>query len=136
MSKLPADERNAAMAINIENEKLITLTEATKLLPLVNGKRIHVSTLWRWCRKGSRGIALEFLRVGSKIVTSYEALQRFSIALAELDDRQPGLPAYKPGCLHNRPRSEQKRQREIEKARAILVRAKIIQAAPQKVKKT
>jgi hypothetical protein len=77
------------MAINVENEKLITLTEASKLLPQVNGKRIHVSTLWRWCHKGHRGIRLEYLRVGIKIATSFEALQRFLIALTKLDEEHP-----------------------------------------------
>ena len=35
------------MKINIENEKLMTLTELAKILPMVNGKRVNNSTLWR-----------------------------------------------------------------------------------------
>lgn len=120
------------MAINIKTEKLFTLKQASRLLPLFGGKKIHVSTLWRWYRFGSGGVKLECVRFGSRIVTSYEALQRFSIARAELDDRQPGLPAYKPGSLHNRPRSEAARQRSIDEARAVLIRAKIIRTAPCK----
>ena len=30
------------------DEQLITLTEATKLLPEVDGRKVAVCTLWRW----------------------------------------------------------------------------------------
>lgn len=40
------------------DEKLITLTEAAKLLPKVNGKKPALCTLWRWCRRGLRGVFL------------------------------------------------------------------------------
>ena len=62
-------------------EELFTLTEATKVMPRVNGRRPAVSTLWRWCRKGLNGVHLEYLRVGHNIVTSRKALLRF-LALA------------------------------------------------------
>jgi len=41
------------------DEDLITLTEAAKCLPKVNGKKPAVCTLWRWCRRGLRGISLD-----------------------------------------------------------------------------
>jgi hypothetical protein len=34
-----------------QDEELITLTEATRHLPKVDGKKVPVCTLWRWCRK-------------------------------------------------------------------------------------
>jgi hypothetical protein len=114
------------MTINADIEKLVTLTEAAKLLPAVGGKRIHVSTLWRWCRKGLRGVNLEYLRVGSRIATSHEAMHRFFTALTQLDENQPQSSVYKPKCLKKRPRSDAARQRDIAEANAILVRAKII----------
>lgn len=46
------------MAIDIQTESLLSLTEATKALPRVNGKRPSISTLWRWCRRGLRGVRL------------------------------------------------------------------------------
>jgi len=119
---------------NLINEGLVTLTEATKLLPRVAGKRIHVCTLWRWCKKGLRGVNLEYLRVGSKVATTSDALQRFFAALAELDATQPST--YKLACLKNKTRSEASRQRDIENAKAILVRAKIIQTAPREAAKS
>jgi hypothetical protein len=124
------------MAIDSKQEALITLTEATKLLPRVNGKRVHISTLWRWCRRGLKGISLEYLRCGAKIVTSHEAMNRFFTALAQLDENRLQASIYKPARLKNRPRSDTARQRDIENANAILVRAKIIQTAPRETAQT
>jgi len=63
--------------MDLEQEQLLTLTEVSKLLPSFKGGRIHVSTLWRWCRKGCKGVRLEYSRLGSRIVTSRPALKRF-----------------------------------------------------------
>ena len=71
------------------DEDLITLTEAAKCLPKVNGKKPAVCTLWRWCRKGLRDVYLDCVRVGRKICTTREALLRFFTDLAEIDDRLP-----------------------------------------------
>jgi len=30
----------------------------------VDGETVSICTLWRWCRKGSRGVFLEYVRVG------------------------------------------------------------------------
>lgn len=61
----------------LENETLIALTDACKLLPSRNGKRIHYSTVYRWATKGARGRVLETILVGGIRYTSREALQRF-----------------------------------------------------------
>lgn len=71
------------------DEDLVTLTEATKLLPRVNGKRPNHSTLWRWCRRGLGGVHLEYLKVGRRIMTSRQALERFAHALAAADCGRP-----------------------------------------------
>jgi hypothetical protein len=73
------------MAIDPNEEILLSLTEATKVLPHVKGKRPARSTLWRWCRKGLQGVHLEYVRVGRDIATSREALGRFFVALAAAD---------------------------------------------------
>lgn len=67
------------------DETVLTLPEAAAAIPTQNGKRPSVSTIWRWCRKGLRGIRLEYLRCGRRILTSREALDRFFTALAVLD---------------------------------------------------
>jgi hypothetical protein len=59
-------------------EELVSLTEATKLLPKRRkGKRPNVATLYRWTTIGVRGIVLESVQVGGTRCTSREALQRF-----------------------------------------------------------
>ena len=104
------------------DEQLITLTEATKVLPTVNGKRPAICTLWRWCRKGLRGVFLEYVRVGRRICTTQEALLRFFTKLAELDERTP--PALPPG-LSRRPVTSRQRQRALAEADRILEEAGI-----------
>lgn len=74
------------MPIDLKTEQLISLSEAAKTLPRTNGKKVHDSTLWRWARKGIRGVKLEYVRVGSRICTSVEALSRFLSALTVKDD--------------------------------------------------
>lgn len=67
------------------HEHLLTLAEASKVLPSINGKRHSGLTLWRWCRRGIRGVRLEYIRVGRAMMTSQEALDRFYRALAQSD---------------------------------------------------
>ena len=121
----PTDEnghaRNDRSLLNC-GERLLSLAEATKVLPRVNGKRPAISTLWRWCRKGLNGQRLEYIRMGRNIVTSAEALGRFFTALAEADAPIEDGP---PPPRRPRTASERARQRSIEEANRILERAGI-----------
>ena len=111
------------MAIDIGQEEIISLTEATKVMPQVNGKRPAISTLWRWCRKGVRGVYLEYVRVGRNIATSREAMGRFFVALAESD---PPLPSTMVGISKKLPPATPKsRQRAIEAAERRMAKAGI-----------
>ncbi len=74
------------MAIDATQEELLSLAQAAKVMPPVNGKRPAVSTLWRWCRKGLGGVRLDYVRVGRNIATSREAMSRFFNALAAKDE--------------------------------------------------
>lgn len=76
--------------LRIMQEQFLTLTQAADLLPT----RPHVSTLWRWARKGLKGIRLEYRRMGGRVYTSAQALDRFGARLAALDDNPPA-PAPK-----------------------------------------
>lgn len=69
----------------LATERIVTFTEAPDHLPRVGGKKIHSSAVWRWARKGIRGVRLECRRIGGRFVTSVEALERFTKALAEVD---------------------------------------------------
>lgn len=66
--------------INIQLETVVSLSDAANLPQLPRrrcGKRIHSSTIFRWCQKGIRGVRLETIRVGGTLCTSIEAIQRF-----------------------------------------------------------
>jgi hypothetical protein len=78
-----------AMAFSLFEEQIVGLADAGRILPRIGGKRIHASTVWRWCRKGVRGIRLEHIRLGHRICTSVEALNRFAQRLAEAEDGGP-----------------------------------------------
>ena len=109
------------MGIDIGTEDVMGLTEVTKILPKVNGKRPSIPTLWRWCRKGLRGVQLEYIRVGRDIATSRQALNRFFTALAERDEPLAAPPAGRP-----LPRTTSRsRQRAIEEAERICEEAGI-----------
>ena len=56
--------------IDLQSEQLLTLADAARHLPT----RPHVSTIWRWAAKGG----LETVRLGGRVYTSAEALDRFA----------------------------------------------------------
>lgn len=65
--------------IEIGTEELVSLRDVPKLLPAKgNGKRIHISAVYRWVQRGIKGIRLEVIRIGGTSYTSREALQRFA----------------------------------------------------------
>ena len=68
------------------------------LLPLKQGKQVHVSTIWRWAQRGCRGHKLRLVKCGGTFVLRSE-LERFLIAI---NDRTPnhavahGAPSAPP----------------------------------------
>jgi hypothetical protein len=67
--------------IDLSHENLITFKEVTQHLPKrPNGRRLHVSCIYRWSSKGINGVKLETIRIGGTTYTSLEALQRFADA--------------------------------------------------------
>jgi hypothetical protein len=76
-------EKEFVMAIDVFKESVLSLAEATKRLPRVRrGKKPHVSSLYRWAKRGKRCsdgtvARLEIIKVGGTTCTSLEALQRF-----------------------------------------------------------
>ena len=97
------------------DEDIMSLAEASKRLPRVDGRRPHASTIWRWARRGVsvRGpdgervrIYLETRRLGPKVVTSAEALERFSERLAAVE-----LPELtRPPTFPRRPRKRAEKE--------------------------
>lgn len=76
------------MAIDMEREKLLTMSEATAYVPKRNGRKVHSTTIWRWVRYGSKGVFLDGLRTPSGWVTSVEAISRFMVELTRQDLQQ------------------------------------------------
>jgi hypothetical protein len=96
----------------LQDEKIITFGRAAELLPPVNGKRFHSTSVWRWARKGLRGVRLDCLRIGGRFVTSMEAVERFGKALA-------ALPADPTGGASRRPLVKPKRRSKARHARSV-----------------
>ena len=99
--------------IDLAKDAPLYLADAVRTLPKIGENRPHVSTLWRWCRKGVRGTRLEYAKLGGRIVTSAKALNEFAAALAAADDPPP-TPAAMPSTP--RKRSEIQRRRAIDTA--------------------
>jgi len=106
-------------------EELLSLTHAARRLPKIDGKKVAISTLWRWCRRGLRGEHLEYIRVGRKICVSPEALERFFVKLVELDERVPPDTRSLPAALRRPPITSKQRQKALAEADAVLRRAGI-----------
>ena len=71
------------MSIDVFQEEVITLTDATRRLPHVNsGKPISLPTIYRWMQGGVLAqdgcrVTLEMVKIGGRACTSVEALTRF-----------------------------------------------------------
>lgn len=63
---------------------LLSLADAAANLPsLKDGRPIHVTTLWRWARYGLRGIKLETIKIGGRVFTNRQSLQKFFADVAK-----------------------------------------------------
>ncbi len=107
------------MPIDIRSEEIFSLTQAAKLPCFANrrgGKRINVSTLWRYATTGCRGIKMETIMAGGSRATSLEAIERF---FEQLTLQAEGK--YQP--TPQRPSMTAARRKQIEAAEQRLARA-------------
>ena len=74
-----------ALFLKLKAQKLLSLSEAAELLP----NRPHVSTLWRWCRRGVKGVRLQTVIVGGRRYTTAPFLSDF---VAQLTDPRADMP--------------------------------------------
>lgn len=88
--------------IDIESEKLITLSQACKRIP----SNPHISTLHRW--RAWKHNPLECIRYGGRTFTSVQAIERFVIACSD--------PTQKPVTTKTRQRAFDKATLELEEA--------------------
>jgi hypothetical protein len=92
--------------IDLKREKALGLDEISKHLPASRGARkVSFTTVLRWIQKGARAadgrlVRLEALRLGSRWVSSLEAVQRFAENLASTpDDATPACTPRGPGRI-------------------------------------
>ena len=109
------------MPIDLQTEEVLSLTDAAKAVPPIDGRRPHPITIWRWCRRGVRGVQLDYVRLGHRVCTSVEALARFARNLAEVDT----IPEPKAKPNVPRKRANGARRRSIHRAEAVLAKARI-----------
>ena len=104
------------MSIDLTCEQLLSLTDAAKALPPIDGRRPHISTIWRWCRRGVRGVRLEYVRLGHRVCTTREALGRFAQRLADADEQpvQKRVTTSKRRTDRQRARAVAQADRELE----------------------
>ena len=99
---------------------LLTLTEAAARLGR-GGKRPSTCTVWRWCRKGCRGVSLAYLRMGREIRVTEEALRDFGQRLAQADRALTSAPAAPPAAAP-KTRTDAQRDKAVAEARENLRR--------------
>lgn len=73
------------MALQLTNEDLMTLAQASREVENITGNRPAPSTIWRWIREGRAGVHLEHVRIGRKVFTSARALWRFFEAVTKVE---------------------------------------------------
>ncbi len=111
--------------IDLETERLISLREVPKFLPLrSNGKRLHISGVYRWVNVGVRGVVLESATIGGATYTSREALQRF---VDQLSAKSPS--SSQP---HRRVSAPGRRAERADRARIALEQELGLQVWPQR----
>jgi hypothetical protein len=63
--------------IDIQNEKLVLVSDLPKRLPKRGNKYVHISAVYRWMKQGCAGVRLETVFYCGNRYTSEEAVNRF-----------------------------------------------------------
>ena len=109
---------------DLRDDHPLSLLDAAELLGSFTGKKPHVSTLWRWCLKGCKGVVLESICIGGKRFVTAAAIEKFIDASTAA---RPGQKAEEPAAalppspakplLAQVMRHNERRRGEIEAAR-------------------
>ena len=106
-------------------EPLLSLNEAARAFPAIDGHRPAPSTVFRWMMQGVRGgVKLEFVRRGRRVGTTQAAINDFMRRLAETP-APTGSPAPRTGP---RARTAAQRNRDVSAAKARLRAAGVLPA--------
>jgi hypothetical protein len=106
----------------LAEERPISLPEAAaRIGKLTGGKKPNISTIWRWCLKGCKGVTLESICIGNKRYVTVSAIERFIEARSLA--RSPAVPVSVTITPHASPhveRHDARRREQIEAARRSL----------------
>ncbi|OQB43291.1 MAG: hypothetical protein BWY09_00227 [Candidatus Hydrogenedentes bacterium ADurb.Bin179] len=101
-----------------DHDQLLSLAEATHVIPTAGGRPPAVMTLYRWTR-GVRGVTLPSLRFGRRICVRYGDLIRFAEELAQTYEK-PSVATVSTPRKQKACRSTAQRAKAIEAAEAHL----------------
>ena len=85
-----------------DDDKLITIREARRLLPGRNGRTISLGAIYRWSLHGCRGVTLATWQSGSLRCTTRRAVREFIAALTASRDGQPVEARMPPTAARRR----------------------------------
>jgi len=103
---------------NLAHDRPMSLPDAAAYLGRITGQKPHVSTIWRWCLKGCKGVTLESLCIGGKRFVTAAAIDDFiDASTRRRPDGQLPPPAAPPRPPAHVMRHNERRRAEIEAAR-------------------
>jgi len=103
---------------NLAHDRPMSLPDAAAYLGRITGQKPHVSTIWRWCLKGCKGVRLESVCIGGKRFVTAAAIDDFiDASTRRRPDGQLPPPAAPPRPPAHVMRHNERRRAEIEAAR-------------------
>jgi hypothetical protein len=109
---------------DLREDQPLSIRDAAELLGKLTGRKPNVSTLWRWCLKGVKGVHLESICIGGKRFVTATAIENFieaSTMARPGQTTQHPTPAAPPspgkGMLGHVMRNGDRRRQEIEAVR-------------------
>ncbi|MFM8704965.1 MAG: DUF1580 domain-containing protein [Planctomycetia bacterium] len=103
---------------HLANDRPMSLPDAAAYLGRITGQKPHVSTLWRWCLKGCKGVKLDSICIGGKRFVTAAAIDEFiDASTRRRPDGHPPPPAASPKPPAHVMRHNERRRAQIEAAR-------------------
>lgn len=103
---------------DLPDDKPMSLPSAARYLGSVTGQTPHVSTLWRWCLRGCKGVKLESICIGGKRFVTRAAIERFiENSTASQTPSATTVVTVTPHAPPQVVRHNQRRRAEIDAAR-------------------
>jgi hypothetical protein len=103
---------------DLPDDKPMNLRTAARYIGSITGETPHISTLWRWCLKGSGGVKLDSICVGGKRFVTRTAIRRFvENSTAKRTPSPTTVVTVTPHAPPHVVRHNEKRRAEIAAAR-------------------